>query len=1001
MTRARLLQRGDTLLLRAAVLPFGSEPTWWPSLEVPDDCRRWLKLVMDNPAFADGLRAASPRLARAVERALSDDEVPPRRMRKTVVATARYWLRATGRPTPFGLFAGVAVARCGPATARIGSGHQPVARVDTLWLDHIRRDLQQRRDVLPHLTLQVNDLTARRGASLERPLPGGRRACARLTRPLSAVLDKAARPVPCRDLIDHLLTLGGTPQQALRLLREALEAGFLTSQLSAPMTDPDPLGHILDTLQPLAPLLEPGTVTLLDDLGRVRRLLADHARVRRLAESAGLRHTAEQRMSAIADQGRARLSVDLRLDATVQIPAAVLEEAERAADALLRLTRHAGEKPVWAAYHAQFWERYGAGSLVPIRDAVDLAAGAGFPADFPGSLWPEPAAAVLPRDRMLMAKAWHAAVRGEREVRITDEDLDALCTSQEDAVMAPHVEMGVRIHAATGSALERGEFTVAVRPAWSTGTLTGRFAATLTGSGLGGAYAKLPTLVEGALPAQLSFEPAHAHAENVARTPAFLPHVIPIGEHRTPAAHLIPVDDLAVLSTSKRLHLISLSRRRVIEPVVLHPLALEKQAPPLARFIALLGRGFATAWTQFDWGPLATAVPYLPRVRYRKAILAPARWHLTAAELPTGPFQHSWHQALSAWASTWRCPQYLDLRDDDRTLRLYWNEPLHARLLHAHLQRHGHAELAEAPDEQGLGWIGHAHEIALSLTSTQPPLPHPHVANAPVVTNQALPGPGDPRQPWVQAKIFTHPSAMDQILTRQLPVLLDELDGPHCWFVRYRTAQEEDHLRIRIAAAGADEHTKTTRALTRWAARLQGDALASRLVFDGYRPEPGRYGTGPALHAAERVFTSDSDTVRHALTDLASLDKAVLCALGMIDIARGLLGGTQGTQWMATIAARRTGVPTVTRQTIAYAAPEALDQHPGWTPRLDDARHRRRTALSAYRSHLADEQVDGVLESLLHMHHNRVMGPDREAEAACRHAARQACRSLLARAATQ
>ncbi|MEV0498689.1 lantibiotic dehydratase [Streptomyces spectabilis] len=952
---------------------------------------------MGNAAFADGLRAASPGLARAVERVVSDDEVPPRRIHKAVLATVRYWLRATGRPTPFGLFAGVAAAKCGPATARIGSGHRAVARVDTLWLDHVRRGLQQRPDVLLHLTLQVHDLTVRRGASLERPLPGGRRACARLTRPLSAVLDQAAYPVACQDLIDHLVTLGGTPQQAMRLLREALDAGFLTCQLFAPLTEPDPLGHILDIVRPLAPLLEPETLTLLDDLGSVRRLLADHALARGPAESAGLRHAAEQRMSVIADRGRARLSVDLRLDATVQVPASVLEEAERAADALLRLTRHAGEKPVWAAYHTQFWERYGAGSLVPIRDAVDLAAGAGLPADFPGSLWPEPTVTVLPRDRILMARAWQAATRGEQEIHLTDTDLDALDTSPPGAARAPHAEMGIRIFASTRQALDQGDFTLAVRPAWSTGTLTGRFAATLPDSGLAEVYPRLPTLVEDALPAQLSFAPVHPHAENVARIPAFLPHVIPVGEHRAPAAHLIPLDDLAVLSTSKRLHLISLSRRRVIEPVVLHPLALEKQAPPLARFIAHLGRGFATAWTQFDWGPLASGMPFLPRVCYRKTILSPARWHLTAADLPTGPFTSSWHDALVAWARTWNCPPCFDLREDDRTLRLDLGEPLHARLLHAHLQRHGSADLAEAPAEQALGWIGHAHELTLPLTSTQSPLPHPEVARAPVVTNQMLFGPGDVRHRYVQAKVFTHPTAMDQILTRRLPALLDELGGPRCWFVRYHTPQEEDHLRLRIAALGSAEYTVLTRALGRWAARLQRDALASRLVFDGYRPELGRYGTGEALHVAEWVFAADSDTVRYTLTDLVGLDRAVLCALGMIDIARGLLGDAQGTRWMATATAPSAGKSTVTRQIRAYAPTGVLARHPGWTPRLDDAWQRRRTALHAYRAHLSDQQVDGVLESLLHMHHNRLLGPDREAEAVCRHAARQACHSLLAR----
>ncbi|MFH8463803.1 lantibiotic dehydratase [Streptomyces sp. NPDC017991] len=1003
MTRTSLLQRGSVLLLRAAVLPLDAQHTRWPSVDDPVDCLRWLSDIWADPAFAEAVCVASPQLAATVAQALDDHDVSPKRVRKATMATARYLLRAAGRPTPFGLFAGVVGAECGPALVQIGTEHRPVARPDTLWLDHVRRNLQCRHDVLPHLTLQVSDLTVRRGDMLERPLPGGRTASVRATRPLAAILGMAALPIPCQEVTDRLVTLGATTAQASRFLTGALEAGILTSGLAAPMTEHDPLGHILSTLRPLTAQLDSGTVGCLDELADVHRLLTDHDAAESQAAAQELRRTAEKRMSGITDQGRVRLSVDLRFDATVRIPGPVLKEAEHAANALLRLTRNLGEKPVWAAYHSLFWERYGAGSLVPVRDAADLAAGVGLPADFPTSLWEEPPTKILPRDELLISKAWQAAVSGAQEIRLTDADLDELCTGPdlEDTATAPHVEMGVRVYAPTLQAVDRGEFTVSVRPAWSTGTLTGRFAATLRNSALADAYKRLPTLVDGALSAQLSFMPVYPHAENVARTPAFLPHVIPVDEHRAPAANLIPLDDLAVLSTSTRLHLVSLSRRRVVEPVVLHPLALEKQAPPIARFLALLGRGFATAWTQFDWGPLAAGMPYLPRVRYRKAILSPARWHLTSSELPTGSFRPSWHETLADWAQKWRCPQFLELRDDDRTLRLDLAEPLHARLLHAHLQRHGDADLLEAPDERELGWIGHAHEIALLLTSTRPPLPHPDVATAPVVTNRMLPNPGNGRQRWVQAKVFTHPAAMDQILTRRLPGLLDELGGPDNWFVRYRTPQEEDHLRVRIAAHGPDRHAAVTQAIARWVEHLQGDALASRLVLDGYRPEFGRYGTGPVLEAAENVFAADSDTARYALTDLAGVDRRVLCALNMIDIARGLMGDEDGTRWLASTPARGRGLLDITRQTLQHARTDALPQHPGWTSRLGDAYARRRAALAVYRTHLGDEQTDPVLESLLHMHHNRVMGPDRESEAACWHAARQACRSSRARAASQ
>ncbi|MFF8913833.1 lantibiotic dehydratase [Streptomyces sp. NPDC015032] len=999
MTRNRLLQRGDVLLLRAAALPLHAQRTRWPSIDEPEECRRWLTDVWAEPTFAAAVRAASPLLAEAVDQILDEDGMPPKKVRKAVVSVARYLLRATGRPTPFGLFAGVATARCGPALAQIGADHRPVARPDTLWLDHVRRDLQSRPDVLPHLTVQFNDLAVRHGDVLDVPLSGGRTASVRFTRPLAVALEAATAPVLCREITDRLVTMGGTAEQASRLVAEALKANILISGLSAPMTEHDPLGHILRALTPLTAQLDADTADRLRELGGVHQLLAEHDTTGDVTVAQGLRHSAEKRMSAVSNEGRARLSLDLRLDASVRIPDLVLDEAEYAADALLRLTRNQGEQPLWAEYHGVFWERYGAGSLVPVREAADLAAGAGLPADFPASLWTEPPVTALPRDKLLMAKAWQAAVTGAEEVRLTEADLDRLSAdaAARDPAVNPHVEMGVRVYAADWQAVDRGDFTVAVRPAWSTGNLTGRFAATLENSGLREMYKKLPTLVGGALLAQLSFAPVHPHAENVARTPALLPYVIPVGEHRAPAGNVIPLDDLAVLSTSRRLHLVSLSRRRVVEPVVLHPLALEKQAPPIARFLALLGRGFATAWTRFDWGPLAAGVPYLPRIRYRKAILFPARWRLVASDLPSGSFQTSWQEALTEWTRTWKCPQVMELRDDDRTLRLDLSEPLHARILHSHLQRHGEADLTEAPSEHDLGWIGHAHEIVLPLISTRPSLPHPDVETAPVFTNRMLPNPGDNQQRWVQAKLFTHPSVMDQIISRRMPHLLDELGFPGYWFVRYRTPQEEDHLRVRIAAFGPHRHSQVLHAIARWAAQMQADALVSRLVFDGYRPEVGRYGSGAVLAAAEDVFVADSDTARYVLADLTGLDRKAVCAFGMIDVACGLLGDDEGTRWMSTTPAHGTGAPDVTRQVLHHIRAGGLQEQAGWTSRLDAAHQRRREALVRYAAHLRDGQLEVVLESLLHMHHNRLMGPDREAEAACRHAARQACRSVRER----
>ncbi|MFJ6861747.1 lantibiotic dehydratase C-terminal domain-containing protein [Streptomyces werraensis] len=115
----------------------------------------------------------------------------------------------------------------------------------------------------------------------------------------------------------------------------------------------------------------------------------------------------------------------------------------------------------------------------------------------------------------------------------------------------------------------------------------------------------------------------------------------------------------------------------------------------------------------------------------------------------------------------------------------------------------------------------------------------------------------------------------------------------------------------------------------------------------------------------------------------------------MVDIAEGFLGTHDGRTWMAHTPVHGTGRLTITRQTVD----QVVTAQPlrTATSRLDEATAQRRAALEAYRAHTDDSRRPQVLVSLLHMHHNRMAGPDRDSEAAACHAARQACRSLLLR----
>ena len=138
MARVRdhvVYQGGDVLLLRAAVRSLDSVLVSWPDPADGEELRTWLVKTWDDPVLREAVACASPSLALRADRVAADPGVAARRVLSAAVALGRYLLRAAGRPTPFGLFAGVAGARFGgSASVRFGEAHRAAARCDAGWL---------------------------------------------------------------------------------------------------------------------------------------------------------------------------------------------------------------------------------------------------------------------------------------------------------------------------------------------------------------------------------------------------------------------------------------------------------------------------------------------------------------------------------------------------------------------------------------------------------------------------------------------------------------------------------------------------------------------------------------------------------------------------------------------------------------------------------------------------------------------------------------------------
>lgn len=1011
---------GSTALVRAVA---------WPSLPIPpcpdlDDRSpsgssarvAWLRAVWANKDVTEALQHSSPILAAQVGALCTAEEPALRDVQRAALSVARYLLRAQHRATPFGLFAGVATAEFGPqARADWGEEHVPVGRAGAEWLAALVARLELCPDLLERLPVVSNNTVTYRGDRLIVPFQPDVQddrtraveASLALTGPVLAVLAAGRLPIRFGTLVDKLQAEfpEAGPEKARHLLAELIRRRVLITGLHAPSTETDALGYLVGQLDAvdagsLAPVAE-----------TVRELHAVRAGLKEYATRGGRDSVAARMRDLVPGLRRHPVALDLRLDAQIVLPEAVAREIERAALILTRLSSRPYGTAAWNKYHQRFYERYGIGTMVPLVEVV-ADSGSGYPDGYPGAPAGSRRPRVSPRDDALVSLAQAAALDGRDEVILTDEQIEALDAGPDEPRLPPHLEIGVRVHAASLEELQRGRFRLeVVSVSRGAGVSMGRFLSVLAPAdreALAAELADLPAADGNTVPAQLSFPPLLSESAHVTRSPQVLPALISLQEHRVPQDTVLTPEDLAVGCDGRRMYLAVPERGHRVEAVGMHALNLRTHTPPLVRFLTELSRAQCAQVTVFDWGA-AAAMPFLPRLRYGRIVLAPARWRLEASELPGQARPRAeWDAALSNWRARRRLPRRVFLVEDDRRLFLDLDEASHCALLRRHLDHSRLAVLVEAPEPEAYGWCGgRAHEVVVPLKATGPsawpPLPAPSRARALSAAQRQTPAASS----VLLAALYSDPRRQDVLVSRHLPSLLEQLGNPPWWFIRFR--DPDQHLRVRIALPDPQAFADTARTVSAWADELRSIGLLADLCYPTSYREMGRWGSGAAWEAAEEVFRADSRAVLAQLAQSQRPSQRMLVVAHTVAITSAFLGTTEaGMQWLIDHVPPTAPVPVPRpqfTQAVRLADPSddwsALRSVPGGDAIVSGWADRE-AALAAYRPHLPgpDTQgiaLDDVLASLLHVHFVRHVAVNFPEEEVCLYLARAAALAWTAR----
>jgi class I lanthipeptide synthase len=950
---------------------------------------------------------------------LSHPPSRPSAARRWQLAVLRYLIRMSTRPTPYGLNAAVSLGRWDAETdLELGCEEVVRARLDMGLLTALVDELESRPEVVRELRLQTHPTVIVRAgrAVLPERLGAGSDAfevSVRATRPVLTALELCrGAPTPFAELARALAEdFPDAGPQIPDLVHTLVREGLLVSELRPPFTGGDPARYLLSRLDRL--------VAARVERDRLAAAIAACEHWQQLDAAGGARgfaslvHTA--RAVAAAPPQETPVQVDmmrpLRGD---RITRAVAEEAAQAAELLLRLSPlHAGSVTL-NSYRDRFVERYSAATEVPLIDLIRPDVGLG-----PLGLTGDSAAGgsvdekTRGRHRRLMEIASSALRSGALSVELDAHLLDELDTGPRPDALPASLELAVFVAARSRQALDAGEFRIVVSPLTGSpaaGRILGRFAYLFDGRGeraLDEAARQPEADGPESVGAELVYSPEQVRLGNVMIRPATRSHEIVLGvSPGVPRDRVIPADELVVGVRDEAFYLRWPNGGTYVEVCESH-MANPTMAPAVGAFLAQMRLAGRPALTSFDWG-VAAQLPRLPRVEAGRIVLCPAAWRPPFGIGDIDPDSSDrFASTLRSWGTRWRLPRRVFAAQGDNRLLLDLDDPEQVELLRGMVRSaDGVREVVLQEALPGIedAWLPGRDgrflvELGVPLVrdrasvgASRSDAGRPPAGLAPPAPTARVRGPGSD---WLYAKVYTGTTVADELVAGPLGEFAQEalVSGlaDDWFFIRYR--DERPHLRMRFRGEPQTLTGELTPRLYEWASDLMEQGACQAVAVDTYERELERYGGGSGIDVAEAVFGVDSrmvvELVRLHLSRAVALPRELVCVLTLDGLLEGLgFDSAARLRWCAEHVASRHDVSGEWREhqdelrsLLGSRGRVDMTLGPlleGFTREL----HRHGERLAALRAEGAIEwpPIDELLGSFVHMHCNRLLGLDSQAE---------------------
>ncbi|MFV8752522.1 lantibiotic dehydratase [Nannocystaceae bacterium ST9] len=927
---------GARFVLRVPMLAF-DELLALNETPEPAAIRERVRACVARPEVLEALYLASPSLVASLPHWQREPESPAGQASERVLL--RYLARMATRATPFGFFSAVAIGTTGGPT-RLGLGERADLRrhtqLDNAYLSALLAELARDPEVRERLRVHPNSSVYRQGDRLRyvetRIEAGSRRyelASVTCSEAILATLERSREGVRPATLAEALVA--DDPElalaDALAFVEQLVDIDLLVGELELPVTGDEPLAAILARLAALGPWREAGLAARVEaELRSVERALTT-IDARGLGQAIEHYRDIEAGLAAlpVATRPEPSRTFQAQLFATTRSPGLapdLLDELARASELVARLTRAPSERDPLRAFAKAFRERYDERE-VPLLEALDDDAGIGFErgTDVPPLLEGvrfdrrvrEPEHVHGRPEQLLLHRLGRALAAGSHELVVSEPELAAMAPSA--ASRLPDAWMVLaRLAASSTEALARGEVEVMLAASG------GPSGARMLGRHCHGSP-ELRALVEEHVAAEAALWPDAILAEvvhldegrvgNITCRPVLRDYEIPfLGGSGAPSDRRIGVDDLWVSVRGEQVVLRSrrLGKRVVPRMTNAHNHRIARLA--VYRFLCKLQDQDGAIGLAFDWPVVAHELPFLPRLRVGRVILARARWRIRGAELE--PLRASVGEAkrartpeaiergragvlaaMLALRAEHGLPDRAVVAEYDNELLLDFANPLLVESVAWHIAAREQVVLHElwpAPEHAIVeGAKGrHLHELIVTFTRREPTRASEPPPRAP--PSRAIRRSFGPGSEWLYAKLYTGSGLIEPVLREVVAPLREQAlrSGAidRWFFVRYD--DPDHHLRVRFHGPPERLLGELLPALDRALEPWLSEGRVHRLVLDTYTRELERYGAS-GIVALEALFHADSEAAL-AFVEQVDPEDRHLAALRGIDSLWASLG---------------------------------------------------------------------------------------------------------------